>query len=90
LAHKPDATTAERQEALHWAVEACRNTNMQHPVALDSLAAAHAALGQLDQAADAACKARDRAAAMGQRSFAQEVQARLDQYRSRSARLTSP
>jgi tetratricopeptide (TPR) repeat protein len=87
LVHKPAATPVERQEALQWALQACRETQMQHPVALDSLAAAYAALGRLDQAADAAHQARDRAAALNQHEFAREVQNRLDEYRSRSARL---
>jgi tetratricopeptide (TPR) repeat protein len=85
LATDPTATTAQRQEALQWAQQACRETNMQHPVALDSLAVAHAALGQYDPAAEAAAQARDRATALGQHHFAREVQNRLDQYRGRSA-----
>jgi tetratricopeptide (TPR) repeat protein len=90
LANKSDATPAERDEALRWAVQACRETAMQHPVALDSLAAAHAALGQFDQAADVARQARDRATALGQHDFARQVQTRLDQYHTRSARLIRP
>ncbi len=90
LANKPDATAAERQEALHWAVQACRETSMQHPVALDSLAVAHAALGQFDQAAEIARQARDRATALGRHEFARDVQSRLDGYHTRSARLVRP
>jgi tetratricopeptide (TPR) repeat protein len=82
LATSPDKPWHNAAEAVHLAELACEQTRFQHPVALDSLAAAYAAAGRFPDAVETAQKARDLASATGQKSFVRDVEHRLSLYSS--------
>jgi arylsulfatase A-like enzyme/Tfp pilus assembly protein PilF len=72
--------------ALKYARQACKLTEYKHPGILDTLAAALAANGQFDKAAETAAKAIEIAKAAGQTEQAQSIQQHLDLYKKRKAR----
>ena len=82
LATSPDQPWHDAAEAVRLAELACEQTRSQHPVALDTLAAAYAAAGRFRDAVETAQKARDLASATGQQSFARDVEQRLSLYSS--------
>jgi tetratricopeptide (TPR) repeat protein len=72
--------------ALKFARQACELTGYKHPGILDTLAAALAANGQFEKAAETAVKALEIAKAAGQTKQAQSIQQHLDLYKKRKAR----
>ena len=83
LATAPDATPASTAEAVTLAQRAATLTQGRDASALDTLAAAFAATGDLDRAAAAAERALQVANAAGQKPLAAQIQRRLEAYRRR-------
>lgn len=83
------ATTSEPRlrdgvRALRLALEVCDRTGNRDPRALDTLAAAYAATGQIEQARAAAARAIDRARELGDEQTAAEIAAHAATFRRRS------
>jgi tetratricopeptide (TPR) repeat protein/mono/diheme cytochrome c family protein len=83
LATSPDAALREPAEALRLAERAAGLTNRKSVRALDTLAAAHAAAGQIEQAIAAEQAAIALAEAAGNAELVTELRARLDLYQRR-------
>ncbi|HXG10776.1 MAG TPA: tetratricopeptide repeat protein [Gemmataceae bacterium] len=76
------ATNGARQrrngpEAVRLAEQACQATGYRQPEYLDVLAAAHAEMGDFNQAVEVACKALHLASAEGQTELAKQIEERL-------------
>ena len=72
--------------ALKFARHACQITGYKHPAVLDTLAAALAANGQFDKAAETAARALEIAKATEQTKRAKSIQQHLDLYKDRKTR----
>ncbi len=83
LATLPDDALRNPEAALHLARRAARQTDQQDPAVLDTLAAAHAALGRFDAAVGTAERALAVAEADGDAALAEAVRTRLAFYRAR-------
>ena len=83
LATCPDESLRNGDEAVRLALEACRTTRYQDPIALDTLAAAYAEAGRFDQATRTARRAVALAAKAGRSKMAKQFAARLRLYQSR-------
>jgi Flp pilus assembly protein TadD/mono/diheme cytochrome c family protein len=83
LATAPDRTPAAIAEAVTLAQRAATLTGGKDASALDTLAAAYAAAGDLDRAAAAAERALQVAKASGQTALAADISGRLTSYRAR-------
>jgi len=81
LATQPDIPQAERAEAVVFAERAVELSGGKDPSALDTLAAAFAAVGRYEKAVETAEKAIELAEAAGSERTAEETQRRLDLYR---------
>jgi tetratricopeptide (TPR) repeat protein len=81
LATSPDSTAAAIAEAVTLAQRAATITQGRDASALDTLAAAYAAAGDLDRAVAAAERAVQVATAAGQQPLAAQIQRRLATYR---------
>jgi len=71
------------QEALALALEACRLSQYQIATCLDTLAAAHASVGQFENAAEVAQRAAELAAAGGRAEEINNIRNRMELYRNR-------
>ena len=71
---------ARAREAVRLAERAVQLTEARHPVTLDTLAAAYAAAGRLEEAVAAAREALERARASGHEALVAEIAGRLRQY----------
>ena len=80
LATHPDPAVRDGKRALPLARRACELTNYRHPVAMDALAAAHAELGEFEQAHQLATEAANLAAAAGVLPLAQAIRERAAGY----------
>jgi arylsulfatase A-like enzyme/Flp pilus assembly protein TadD len=80
-ATNPQASPQERREALDLALQLCRLTGFNRPHALDTLAAAYAAVGNFAEAVKAAERAIQLAYGAGQNELAAEIEKRLELYR---------
>jgi len=83
LATAPDERVRRPDEAVPLAEQAAALTGRQHVAALDALAAAYAAVGRFEDAVAAVEAAVALAAAAGVPRVADELRARLTQYRNR-------
>jgi protein O-mannosyl-transferase len=83
LATAPEPRIRDGAKALSLASHAVELTHRQDVVSLDTLAAAHAELGQFDAAVHAASEAVTLARAKGDSAMLPELQQRLDLYRAR-------
>ncbi len=77
-------TAEDRAAAVTLAERACRLTNNKQAICLDTLAGAYAAAGRLPDAIRVAQQAVALANATGQNTLAADIEARLNQYKSRS------
>ncbi len=82
LATLPDDALRNPEVALRLARRAARQTDQRDPAVLDTLAAAHAALGRFDDAVGTAERALAAAEADGDAALAEAVRARLALYRA--------
>lgn len=80
LATSADPALFRPDEAVGLSEHANRLTGGRHPVALDALAAAYAAAGRWEEAADIARQAVAAAEQQGQSSFARQIAARRHEY----------
>ena len=80
FATNPDSKRLDPQEALKLAQHVVEMTKQQDPLALDALAAAMAANGQYDMAAQAAKMAMDLAASQGNKPLVDAISRRLHLY----------
>lgn len=83
LATDADATVRNPSEAVALAEAANRMTGRVHPKVLDTVAAAYAAAGRYDEAAETAEHAQSAALARGETRLAAEVDERITRYQSR-------
>lgn len=90
LADCPDERFRDGAEALQLARELAEASSYRHPQILKALAAAHAAVGELDQAIGAAEQARELASEQNNTALRDEVVADLERYRSRRIVSDSP
>jgi Flp pilus assembly protein TadD len=81
LATTPDSRTRNGELALRLALEVCGRTGNADPRALDTLAAAYAAVGRFDLARDAGLRAAGRARQLGDLETAAEIAAHAQSYR---------
>jgi tetratricopeptide (TPR) repeat protein len=81
----PDATTAERQEAIRAASRACELSSQRDPVQIQTLAMAQAKAGQFAQAAMTAQRAAVQARMAGDDGFAIAMEAEAQRYRDLAA-----
>jgi Flp pilus assembly protein TadD len=81
LATTPDAQTRNGELAVRLALEVCERTGNADPRALDTLAAAYAAVGRFDLARDAGLRAAGRARQLGDLETAAEIAAHAQSYR---------
>jgi tetratricopeptide (TPR) repeat protein len=81
LATSPDPAVRDAPRAIRLAVEVCDRTGDRDPRALDTLAAAYAAAGQLDAARAAASRAVARARELGDQQTAAEIAEHARRYR---------
>jgi Flp pilus assembly protein TadD len=82
LAANPSNDVRDGAEAVRLAEHACELTQRREAVLLGTLAAAYAEAGRFSDAAAAAEKARDLAAAAGQKDVAEKNRELLDLYRA--------
>jgi protein O-mannosyl-transferase len=80
LATHPQAELRNPSEAAALAQRVQRGRDFHDPLALDTLAAAQAQLGQFDQAIESARQARDSAARLGQQDLAARIEQRIAIY----------
>ena len=83
LATSKEAAVRDGEEAVRLAEKACALTEHKDGQALDTLAAAYAAVGRYDEAVATVTKAIDLAAATGQEDTVGEYRKRLELYRAR-------
>jgi protein O-mannosyl-transferase len=83
LATAPDARVRDGALALSLASEVCAQGGNDDPRALDTLAAAYAAVGRLDLARDTAVRAVTRARELADPQMAEEIAAHARSYRRR-------
>lgn len=83
LATSPTATREDHARALELARDVCARTRYQNPVALQALAAAHAALGNHSDAIQHADRARNLALLNGQPRLARALEQQLRRYRAK-------
>jgi protein O-mannosyl-transferase len=81
LATTADDHVRDGPTALRLALEVCERTGNRDPRALDTLAAAQAAVGRLDLARETAARAAARARALGDLDTAAEIDAHARNYR---------
>lgn len=86
LATCPDIEFRDCERATRLAERLCRSTDYQHPVALDTLAAAHAECGRLDQALVYSRTAVELATLSGDVQAASMFRERLEMYEALAAR----
>jgi len=82
LAATEDTKVQNPADAVKYAERACELTDYKDPGVLDTLAAAYAAVGKFDQAIETAEKAIELALTAGKKDMAQEIQDRLQLYKS--------
>ncbi len=82
LATTEDTKFQNPTEAVKFAEKACELTNYENPGALDTLAAAYAAAGRFHEAIETAEKAVELAAPAGEKGLAEEIEERLQLYKS--------
>ena len=80
LATHADPRFRNGKEALRWAKKVCESTSYRIPMALETLAAAHAETGQFAQAIEAAQKAKELALLANQHQFVKAIESRLRAY----------
>ncbi len=80
LATEPDANLRDGTEAMHWVQQVCQLQHFQEPEALDTLAVAHAELGQFGEAIEVSQQAIKLAA--GNPRFIKSVENRIKLYES--------
>jgi Flp pilus assembly protein TadD len=85
LATQPDGKLRNGTEAVRLATRAVELTKTNNPGALDTLGAAYAEAGRFAEAAAAAQKAVELAAAAGQKELVAEIQKRRQLYQARQA-----
>jgi arylsulfatase A-like enzyme/Tfp pilus assembly protein PilF len=78
-----DVQFRDGNEAVSLAERACQLTHYENPAMLDTLAAAYAEVGQLDEAAETAEKAVHLALGAGQQQLADDIQSRMNLYRGK-------
>jgi Flp pilus assembly protein TadD len=83
LATHPDSRFRNGAAAIRWAQAGCETTQRTSPRTWDALAAAHAELGQFDQAVAHARRAEELARTARQDALAKSIQARLRLYEQR-------
>ncbi|MHC4982870.1 MAG: tetratricopeptide repeat protein, partial [Planctomycetota bacterium] len=83
LSTHPSSAGAEKAEAVGLAKRACRLASYKNAVFLDTLAAAHAAAGDFDEAKARAQEAIDLAEDLGQSQLAESIRRRLRLYEER-------
>jgi len=94
LATSPNDAVRDGTEAVRFAEIARSLSGNDHPLILDTVAAAYAEMGRFEEAADVERKALERANGMGDRSLVKEMQYRLQlfmtshPYRERSNQAT--
>jgi tetratricopeptide (TPR) repeat protein len=76
----PDPKYRNGKEALRWAQMACDRTQRRNALALDTLAAAYAELGDFDKARQNALEAKRRAVFDKEIDFAREIDAHYEAY----------
>jgi tetratricopeptide (TPR) repeat protein len=81
LATSPEPKLRDGPESLRWATHAADLTGQTNPGVLDTLAAAHAEVGQFDAAIAVAEQAIELARAAGQSELAVQLEGRLQLYR---------
>jgi Flp pilus assembly protein TadD len=86
----PQEDPSKGAEPVRLAKRCCELTGYQEPRYLHTLAAAHAGIGQFDQAVKHAQRAITLAEAAGQDSLAKQIRARLDLYREGKTFRKSP
>jgi protein O-mannosyl-transferase len=89
LATRPSTEGGNAARAVALAERACKLTGNRAAVSLDTLAAAYAAAGRFDAAVVAAQKALELARTASRAKLAQEIEGRLELYRSGRAYLPS-
>ena len=82
LATHPDPELRDGLEAVRLAERACQPGGDRHPTLLDTLAAAYAEAGRLDEAVETAQKALIRATETNRHELAGEIRGRLKVYES--------
>ena len=85
LATDKDKEIRNGDEAVKWALVACKGKGRENPEYLDTLAAAYAEAGRFEQAVETAKKSIELARSAGDENLAQEVEHRLGLYRSKKA-----
>jgi predicted Zn-dependent protease len=80
LATATDPRVRDGERALRLALDVCTRTGNRDPRALDTLAAAYAAAGQIDQARATAARAAARARELGDGAAAAEIDAHARRY----------
>ena len=83
LATAPDPRVRDGARALRLALEVCDRTGNRDPRALDTLSAAYASVGQLEQARATASRAAARARELGDAATAAEIDAHARRYAGR-------
>jgi Flp pilus assembly protein TadD len=83
LATAPDRDVRDGRRALELAMDVCERTDNKDPRALDTLAAAYASNGQLDNARAIASRALARARELGDKEAAAEIAAHAAAYQKR-------
>lgn len=86
LATSRDTAVRDPAEAIDLAERATRGAGARVPALLDTLAAAHAAAGDFDEAARVATRAAKLAASQGQDALADEIRANAARYRTGRSR----
>lgn len=89
LAAGPNVSILDPQRARRCAERACVLTNWGNPEAMDALAVAHVATGDIEQAISVAQRARQLAIQLGEQRLANAIGRRLQFYRSLRPRATS-
>ena len=82
LATRPEATVADAQEALQFALRLCEATRYKIASAVDTLAVTYAAAGRFAEAVTTAEKAIELASAAGQQELLAKIRGRLQLYQS--------
>ena len=83
IATAPNVELRVPGEGVRLAERAVRLTEGKNATALDTLAAAYAAAGQIDRAVTTADSALTMAIESGERELAEQIRARLERYRKR-------